>query len=284
MNWRTEWKAISDRISGLSTAGQLFVKFWGNKTFEDPYGAIKQELLPQARDTFKSIEQFLEVSKVHLPVTAADCAKRFIESKNNLFLADNPGDYTHLQAVLTNLLSFQTEFTYQISDTSAFTKRLVERAFIHLKRSIIADISIKEKWKEAFNHGETSCEKLGATHLLLHGIWAFKASTEGGRTDLILGKPLKNLSEVENTAEAMVLTEWKVVKNQGKELEKKLLKALRQAKKYSSGVLAGFELANYRYLVIVSENDMDMPEDIRENEIIYRYVNIAVDPLLPSKS
>lgn len=283
MNWRTEWKAISDRISGLSTAGQLFVKFWGNKKFEDPYGAIEKELLPQAKNTFKSIEQFLDVSKVHLPVTAADCAKRFIENKNNLFLADNPGDYTHLQAVLTNLLSFQTEFTYQISDTSAFTKRLVERAFLHLNRSIIVDISIKEKWKEAFNHGETSCEKLGAVHLLLHGIWAFKASAKGGRTDLILGGPL-NLSVVENTAEAMVLTEWKVVKNQGKELEKKTSQALKQAKKYSSGVLAGFELANYRYLVIVSENVLDMPEDIQKNEIIYRYVNIAIDPLPPSKS
>lgn len=283
MNWRTEWKAISDRISGLSTAGQLFLKFWGNKA-SDPYGAIKKELLPQAQNTFNSIEQFLEVSKVHLPVTAADCAKRFIENKKKLFLADNPGDYPRLQAVLTNLLSFQTEFTYQISDTSAFTKRLVERAFIHLNRSIIADISIKEKWKETFQHGETSCEKLGAAHLLLHGIWAFKASAEGERTDLILGEPLKNLSVVENTAEAMVLTEWKVVKKPKKELEEKTFQALRQAKRYSSGVLAGFELANYRYLVIVSENVLDMPEDIRENEIIYRYVNIAVGPLTPSKS
>lgn len=282
MNWRTEWKAISDRISGLSTAGKLFLQFWSNKA-SDPYGAIKNELLPQAQNIFGSIEQFLEASKNHLPLTAAESGNRFLAKNKSLFLMNNPSDYTRLQAVLTNLLSFQTEFIYQISDTSAFTKRLVERSFIHLSRSIIADRIIKNRWKEAFEEGETSCEKLGAVHLLLHGIWAFKASAEGERTDLILGQPLVNFAEVEDVAEAMVLTEWKVLKNPKKEFAEKTMLALKQARRYSAGILAGFELANYRYLVIVSENVLDMPEGLRENDVIYKYVNIAVDPSSPSK-
>lgn len=283
MNWRTEWKAISDRISGLSTAGQLFLKFWSNQS-SDPYGSIKKELLPQAQDIFRLIEQFIEDSRPHLPITAADCAERFIENKKTLFLADNPGDYPRLQAVLTNLLSFQTEFTFQLSDISSLTRRLTERAFSHLSRSIIADNSIRKKWKSAYDEGETSCEKLGAAHLLLHGIWAFKASAEGERTDLILGEPIRNFTQVENTAEAMVLTEWKVVKEPKKEFDEKISQALKQAKRYSAGILSGFELAGYRYLVIVSKNVLDIPEDIREGDVIYRYVNIAVDPLTPSKS
>ena len=283
MNWRTEWKAISDRISGISTAGLLFLQFWSNKA-SDPYGSIKEELLPQAQKVFNSIEQFLKVSEAHLPITAVDCAKRFIKSKDTLFSADNPGDCPRLQAVLTKLLSFQTEFTYQISDISAFTRRLVERAFTHLNRSIIADSTIKEKWEAAYSQGEPSCEKLGDAHLLLHGIWAFKASAKGERTDLVLGEPLEDLSQVENTAEAMVLTEWKIVRNSKNELEEKTSQALKQAKRYSAGILAGFELASYRYLVIISRDVLDMPQDIRDNDTIYRYINVAVDPKTPSKS
>lgn len=283
MNWHTEWKAISDRISGLSTAGQIFLRFYSSRA-SDSYGSIKKELLPQAQNVFKSIEQFLEVSEAHLPITAADCAKRFIESKKTLFFANNPGDYPRLQAVLVSLLSFQTEFTYQVSDVSVFTRRLVERAFTHLNRSIIADATIKEKWKAAYSQGEASCEKLGAAHLLLHGIWAFKASAEGERTDIVLGEPLKDLSQVENTAEAMVLTEWKLVKDSKSELEEKTSQALKQAKRYSAGILAGFELASYRYLVIISKDVLEMPQDIRGDDTIYRYINVAVDPKTPSKS
>ena len=44
------------------------------------------------------------------------------------------------------------------------------------------------------------------------------------------------------------------------------------------------ELASYRYLVMVSKDVIDMPVDVREGDVIYRYINIAVDPFTPSKS
>jgi hypothetical protein len=90
------------------------------------------------------------------------------------------------------------------------------------------------------------CEKLGAAHLLLHGIWAFKVSATGERTDLVLGEKLEITPQVEAASEALVLTEWKCVRKPG-ELDHKINEAFSQAKIYSVGVLADFELASRRY-------------------------------------
>lgn len=144
----------------------------------------------------------------------------------------------------------------------------------------MVDEAIREKWKTAFKH-ETRCEKLGALHLLSHGIWAFKADATGGKTDLILNEPLTSLTNIESTADALVLTEWKLIKTQS-ELNTKIQEAQRQAEIYSSDVLGGIELRNYRYLIIVSENRLEMPTDFIKGVIKYRHINIAVDPEIPS--
>jgi len=186
-----------------------------------------------------------------------------------------------VQFALTALAAFQSEFSYVISDTQAMALRITERAFVHLQRSIMVDDGIKEKWKNAFNSGETKCEQLGAIHLLAHGIWAFKAHGEKGRTDLVLNEPLSDLALVEKTSTALVLTEWKAVKSED-DLDKKSNEAYEQTKLYVTGVLGGIELYNYRYLVMVSEKGMKMPSDISENNITYRYINIPVNPDTPS--
>ena len=139
----------------------------------------------------------------------------------------------------------------------------------------------KRKKVIAFDIGETKCEKLGALHLLLHGIWAFKAHGEKGRTDLILNEPLPDLTMIEKTSTALVLTEWKVVKNKN-ELEAKIKEAFKQTKLYVTGVLGGIELTNYRYLVMVSAKSMKMPSDLIENNIVYRHINVPVNSETPS--
>lgn len=140
---------------------------------------------------------------------------------------------------------------------------------------------MKKKWLHAFNEHETQCEKLGALHLLLHGVWAFKAYAEKGRTDLILNEPLSDTSIIEKSSTALVLTEWKVVRNRN-ELHAKIDEAYEQTKIYKSGVLGGIELTKYRYLVMVSEKSMEMPSDIIEDMIVYRLINVAVNPDKPS--
>ncbi|TET66255.1 MAG: hypothetical protein E3J56_14680 [Candidatus Aminicenantes bacterium] len=188
---------------------------------------------------------------------------------------------TNVQFALTSLAAFQSGFSYVISDTQAMALRITERAFVHLQRSIMVDDDIRKNWIAAFDIGETKCEKLGALHLLSHGTWAFKAHGEKGRTDLILNEPLPDSSIIEKTSTALVLTEWKVVKNSN-ELDEKIKEAFEQTKLYVTGVLGGIELTNYRYLVMVSEKSTKMPSDFTEGTIVYRHINIPVNPKYPS--
>jgi hypothetical protein len=162
-------------------------------------------------------------------------------------------------------------------------KRITERAFIHLNRLIVADEDFQNRWIKAFNNDEPACEKLGAANLLLHGIWAFKAQGKAEQTDLILGEPLRNiLTQVESTAEALVLTEWKRVSRPG-DLNLNAEQAFIQASIYGDSLLGGIELAGYRYLVLVSEDRLEIPSDRIEREVVYRHINIAVKPSVPSK-
>src|SRR5688572_22933112 len=109
----------------------------------------------------------------------------------------------------------------------------VESAFEHLRRLLAVDSTVRERWDAAFQSGETHCEKLGAVHLLAHGIWAFKVSGSGAATDLVMNEPLQNeLPLVERTGNAIVLTEWKVVRDV-RGLERKAAEARAQAKLYA---------------------------------------------------
>jgi hypothetical protein len=181
------------------------------------------------------------------------------------------------------LSSFRTEFTYLLSDEKEVLARsLVDRAFLHLQRCIVADPAFAQKWKEAFNHHETACEKIGGCHLLQFGIYAFKAQATGEQTDLILGTKLQITPEIERAAEALVLTEWKLVRSP-QERDAKIKEAYKQAKNYAMGSLAGFELELHRYLVMVSSDALALPDDRLDGSLVYHHKNIAVSPGVPSQ-
>lgn len=44
------------------------------------------------------------------------------------------------------------------------------------------------------------------------------------------------------------------------------------------------ERAGYRFAIVVTERAVDPPEDVSEAGVVYRHVNIAVDPALPSRA
>lgn len=279
MNYRTEWKVISDRIDGLLNAARFFFQIYQINT-QDSYNTLGKELIPHAREISKVICHYQNKYASSLPSAITNSIKRFTADNGNLFSDNNINPLSGLQRMLTSLVSLRTEIVYYLSDKAAFSRMLAARAFIHLQRSIVADLSIKNRWEDAFKKGELACEKLGATHLLLHGIWAFKTSAEGERTDLVLGEP-QNINQAELAAEALVLTEWKLVRKPN-ELTAKINEAYRQAERYKAGILAGFELAQYRYLVFVSEKQLNMPENKTEDDITYWHINIAVNPDPPS--
>lgn len=284
--WISEWAALSKRVSGLLSAAEFYKRFQAPGT-PDAYGVAKRELLPNSQEIFDILLAYRERHQATLPAQAAASLDHFIERSRGHFSVNgdthnNPELATQLR--ITALVSFQAEFSYHLSDFDATARRLSERAFSHLQRSIVADADVANKWQTAFDTGgEVACEALGAVHLLLHGIWAFKANSAGERTDLIMQDHTINLAEAERTAEAMVLTEWKLVPK-AELLEERSEQAYSQAARYSAGSLGSFELATYRYLVLVSKDTLEVPADRHEGGVQYRHVNIAVKPRSPSKS
>lgn len=285
MIWLIDWQALSARIKGLLEAGLFFYNALHNSS-EDSRSVKKKILLENAEKIFNNLKKFSEKYRAVLPEHAVECLNGFLnkpEFKENSFF--NPGrnwEPGNVQFALTSLAAFQSEFNYIIADTQIIARRITERAFIHLQRSIAVDEEVRKKWIDAYNTLETKCEKLGALHLLSHGVWAFKADATKGKTDLILNEPLPPISVIEGAADALVLTEWKLVKST-RELEEKIQEAQKQTEIYNFGILAGVELRNYRYLVMVSEMRMEMPNNTIKGSTEYIHINIAVNPELPSK-
>lgn len=279
MSFVSEWKVISTRINGLKDAVQYFIQY-NQPDGKDTLGKV---LLPQVLDIYKLIDQFQDTYKTILPPTAQKCIDNYLAQDKDIIneSATPYNGISRLKHLFTSLLSFQSELSFHFSDTQFVIHRITERAFVHLQRLIIVDETIRNNWVNGFKL-ETRCEMLGAVHFLSHGIWAFKAHAIYGRTDLVLGEPF-NLNQVEETSEGLVLTEWKLVKNVN-DIQKEASAAHSQAKSYSEGVLAGIELRNYRYLVLVSEKQITLPKDIVEGEVIYKYKNIAISPDVPSRA
>lgn len=116
--------------------------------------------------------------------------------------------------------------------------------------------------------------------MLQHGIFAFKVNTAGARTDLVFADMRDDFSS--RGVEGLVLTEWKV--GDDSNAAARFAAARAQMKHYQRGALAGPELTAVRYAVLVSASDLKAaPPDEMQDGVLYRHVNIAVDPNTPSK-
>ena len=186
-------------------------------------------------------------------------------------------------AALVLLAAFETEMSFLLSDVQESVRARSERAFSHLQRSLVVDATLRDNWLKAFDAGEVECEKLGAMHLLLHGIWAFKVDAAGARTDLVFQEPVVDLAAAQRSAEGLVLTEWKKAGPKDNPRQR-FEEARAQARRYAQGALAGIELTGSRYLVVVSRRQIQVPDDLNESGIIYRHVNIPVEPEVPSRA
>ncbi len=172
--------------------------------------------------------------------------------------------------------------TFALSDVQAIIRARSERAFSHLRRLIVVDTTTREQWKAALNIGEVAYEKLGAVHLLWHGMWAFKVDAKGERTDLVYQEAVSGGFEEQPFADGLVLTEWKVAKSDS-EAARKFGEARDQAKCYAKGVLAGNVLRAFRYLIVVSPDAVPVPDDVEHEAVVYRHINIPVSPASPSQ-
>ncbi|HTB58557.1 MAG TPA: hypothetical protein VLC06_11810, partial [Polyangia bacterium] len=122
----------------------------------------------------------------------------------------------------------------------------------------------------------------GAVHLLTHGIWAFKAHGAGARTDLVLGAPIDPGDSRVHDVEALVLTEWKIAGAQN--LSSKIDEAHTQLRLYKGGILSGFELTSRRYVVVVCDQNLRLPDHHDDGGIECRHICINRGEDTPSVS
>jgi hypothetical protein len=238
-----------------------------------------------ANDVIQFRDRYADLLSPHAQV----CLDDFIQSYDKRFhilptdqVSPAPNGFGGVTIAITALESFRIEFDHLLADVDEVTRSLAVRAFLHLQRSLVADNTLRERWVSALSVGEVACEKLGACHFLLHGIWAFKAVGEGEQTDLVMNEPMILNDDIRRASQGLVLTEWKVVRALS-QLSAQCKAAYKQAASYSRGVLAGVPVASTRYLVMVSEDVMKMPDSIIDGSTTYEYRNVAVNPSVPSK-
>ncbi len=228
MNWRADWKALSDNIAGLLEAGQFAVAT-SSINAQDPYKTGKY-LLYHANEIFEEIGRFSETYAASIPLPAKNALAKFLDRRKDTFEGGSINAFEGMRIRLVLLSSFRAQLDHALTDFTSIALRASDRAFKHLQRCIVADSNTRSIWQAAYQNGEVPCEKLGGAHMLLHGIWAFKVDGAGGRTDLVFGSPLRDIGEISGVADALVLTEWEIVRDP-RDLEKKLYGAIEQTKK-----------------------------------------------------
>ncbi len=219
-----------------------------------------------------------------LPATAISAIDTFVESVRPL-LADHSGSTDSRQqrvwSVAVRTVAFQARLSYLLSDVQQDLRLRSEQAFAHLQRAIVADPSTSAAWGAAFREGETKLERLGAAHLLLHGVWGFKVATAGEQTDLVFPEQPFPRQDADRASIGLVLTEWKRATLRSAAAGS-FERGRAQAQLYARGGLAGIELRAYRYVVVVSEDRIEVPQDVVTDGVTYRNISIAIRPGEPS--
>jgi hypothetical protein len=275
--------AIAARIRSLRDAANLYAQF-RIAGEEDGHG-VAASLKIHCENIVESLKAFYNSFHAILPPEAKRALAWFISGNRHSpasvisaalgFRMDGP--------VL--LTAFEAEMSFLLSDVQEVIRARSERAFLHLQRLLAVDADVQDKWKAAFNKdraGEVSCEKLGAIHLLWHGIFAFKIDANKARTDLVFHEPI-DPSIMQRGIEGLVLTEWKVADEANATV--RFEQARTQATLYQHGPLAGTELTGYRYAIVVSRKELPrnaVPDNGLIEGVVYRHINIAIEPRLLS--
>ena len=284
MGYLEQWKALAGRIRGLMRAGELHAHYLSVRS-SDTYGRAKR-IRDQSRSILESLGSLRDRFQHVLPKEALATVNGFLREACPLVQDDSGTPDTRQQrtwAVLVMLAGFESELSFVLSDAQQHIRGRSERAFAHLQRLLVVDHDFRRKWQGAFSDGEVACERLGAVHLLQHGIWAFKVNAEGERTDLVFQEPVHDFTAEDRYADGLVLTEWKIA-TLGIDTSQRFVEARQQAQRYAAGALAGNELTTYRYAVVVSGEHISVPDDVTDGTVTYRHINIATDPKPPSRS
>jgi hypothetical protein len=278
-----QWNALSIRIKSLLEAARMHAAFLGiNKS--DAY-STSVVLRTHVGTIFADTLAFASRFQSSLSERARGSVERAKPELIRL-TSDETTTRDMIQqqawAALVLLATFESEMSYIMADVQDALRLRSERAFAHLQRLIVVDGDFRRKWILAFNAGELECERHGAVHLLLHGIWAFKVSGAGAQTDLVFQDSRSGIPDPQRYADGLVLTEWKCAATLGGSTNQ-FAAARKQAERYKAGILAGTELSRYRFAVVVTKDYVHVPDDIKVDGTTFRHVNVAVEPSTPSR-
>lgn len=275
MTWQQKWRALSARIAGLTRAAEALAVITRGVDVRSVTGKSVQ---PEMQAILQELHTFEREHGQELPPLARQAVKDLLQ-ESSAWSWNN--EFPNISYVVPYGI-LRSKVDYLTSDREQETRAITELAFAHLRRLIAVDVDVRGKWGAAFAHHETACERLGAVHLLHHGIWAFKIGGHGAVTDLVYNEPLdRHAAEIERTARPLVLTEWKLVK-QPDELDRKAAEARRQLSAYQVGVLADLVLTSRRYVVLVTSTALPAPDDVPMGDVTYRHVVVPTAPETPS--
>jgi hypothetical protein len=208
---RSAWSAVAARLEAVERMSSIYAGFLGNtsaKTLAGADEAIHTSCIAVWDDMLRFRTEFGGV------VVAADAAlDRFTVENSLATIKGYDSDFNRTRVLVLKLIALGAEVSHALHDRSEQVRSASELAFQHLQRLIVVDADLRQKWADAFNAGETHCEKIGAAHLLWHGILAFKVDAAGGGTDLVYQEPVRE--EDLAGVRGLVLTEWKVARGNG---------------------------------------------------------------------
>lgn len=272
MTWRCEWTSIAARIAGLEHATELFVHALG--AVGDQNGVPGRFIKPELEEIREDLQRFVRERRGALPSGAAASLEEYLSDRTHPVT----NEAFEIVQMVVPLALLRSRVEYLIKDKEEESRSLTELAFEHLRRSIVVDEKLRDMWQAAFPRREENCERLGSVHLLSHGIWAFKVGSHRAATDLMYSEPLeKDAHLVRRTARALILTEWKCVRD-GDNPDKKAAEAMEQMKAYEEGVLADLELSSTRYIVLVTGRRIRPPDDIEQCGVRFSHVVIPTRP------
>src|SRR5262245_46140665 len=175
MSYRSAWTTLSARIGGFVNSGNAYMSVLTGSG--DPGGVARRTLLPAIEQLYDALRDFAHIHSKSMPEAAQRCLAAYIEKDGPDWKGSNPDATAVAPRAVAALSIFLDEMQFHLADSSVYACRLTERALSHLQRLIVVDHAIRSSWQAAYTSGETDCEKLGAIHLLQHGIWSFKAHT-----------------------------------------------------------------------------------------------------------
>lgn len=285
MGLQQEWAVLRAHVDAILSMATPVTAAWSNALQPAFVNQAANMIVADAERVWVALDRFLARYQAELPPQAGALRGEWIQHHGIIVLqsADNVSAVHASVAWVCLLAGMKGNIDRFLADSEAERRSVVERAFEHLQRAIVVDPDLRQKWVAAHAVDEPACEKVGAVHLLWHGIWGFKAHATGERTDLVLGEIIDaaTITRAERAGTALVLTEWKRV-TPNKSLPDAVKEIEAQVQMYRRGSLVAVELQRTCYGVVVSEKRLPMPAETVLANYTLRFINVAVDPETPS--